>query len=174
MTSPNESVREDDESYGRDLPPGVSGPPGWLLTVIKDQKFAFLIVGGINTVVGTLWYWVFWALLKDVGGKYAHYVALVPTYVFSILCAFVLYRKLVFKVKGHVLRDLLRFSSVYVTTFLLNIPIMWLMKDVLGFHPMVSQIINVAVVTVSSFVFHKRFSFKRTDEENAADTGIDN
>lgn len=157
----------EDLDYGRELPPGVSGPPGWLLTVIKDQRFAFLLVGGVNTVVGTLWYWVFWALLKDVGGQYAHFVALVPTYIFSILCAFFLYRTLVFRVKGHTLRDLVRFSSVYITNFLLNIPLMWLMKDVLDFHPMVAQVLNTVIMTITSFVFHKRFSFKRTAAELA-------
>lgn len=163
----NTDADESSASFSRELPPGVSGPPGWLLSVIKDQRVAFLIVGGINTVVGTLWYWLFWFLLKDIGGRYAHFVALVPTYIFSILCAFVLYRKLVFKVRGHVLRDLVRFSSVYVTTFLLNIPLMWFIKDVLGFHPMIAQVLNTLVMTVSSFIFHKRFSFRRTAKELA-------
>lgn len=153
----------------RDLPPGVSGPPGWLLSVIKDQRVAFLFVGGINTVVGTLWYWLFWWLLKDVGGRYAHYVALVPTYVAAILCAFFLYRKLVFRVSGHVWRDLIRFSSVYLTTFLLNFPLMGLMVDVIGLSPMWAQVVNVFITTVASYVFHKRFSFKRTDAERAAE-----
>lgn len=116
-------------------------------------------------MVGTLWYWLFWALLRDVGGRNAHFIALVPTYVFAILSAFILYRKLVFRVEGHTVRDLLRFSTVYITTFLANIPLMWLMKDRLGFHPMVAQVLNTGVVTVASFVFHKRFSFKRTADE---------
>ena len=34
-------------------PPGVeSGPPGWLLRVIQDQRIAFLVVGLVNTAIG--------------------------------------------------------------------------------------------------------------------------
>lgn len=131
------------------------------------------MVGGVNTVVGTLWYWLFWFLLKDVGGRFGHYIALVPSYILSILCAFFLYRTIVFRVKGHVLRDLLRFASVYVTTFLLNIPLLALMTDVLGMSPMWAQVVNVAVMTVTSYVFHKRFSFRRSAAERAAEESAD-
>lgn len=154
---------------GRDLPPGISGPPGWLLKVIRDERVAFLLVGGVNTVVGTVWYWVFWSLLKNTG-RWAHIYSLVPTYLAAILCAFFLYRTLVFRVKGHVWRDLLRFSSVYLTTFLINIPLQGLLTDVLGLHPMVSQVINVGITTVMSYVFHKRFSFRRTARDLEEDS----
>jgi len=30
-------------------PVGMSGPPGWLLRVVRDQRVAFLVVGAINT-----------------------------------------------------------------------------------------------------------------------------
>ncbi len=151
----------------RDLPPGVSGPPGWLLTVVKDQRVAFLIVGGINTIQGTLWYWVFYALLGPLAGSFGHMVALVPTYAAAIFCAFLLYRKFVFKVKGHFVRDLLRFSTVYLTMFLINIPMLGLLVNVLHLSPYVAQVLNVAVTTVASWVFHNRFSFRRTESELA-------
>ena len=159
-----------DEEVEAKAPPGVSGPPGWLLKVVRDKRLAFLMVGGVNTVVGTLWYWLFWFLLKDVSERFGHYIALVPSYIMSILCAFFLYRTVVFRVKGHLLRDLLRFSSVYVTTFILNIPLMALMTDVLHISPMWAQVLNVAVMTVTSYVFHSRFSFKRTDAETSVES----
>lgn len=155
------------DGLDRDLPPGVSGPPGWLLSVVKDQRVAFLIVGGVNTIQGTLWYWIFFALLGPLFGRLGHMVALVPTYAAAIFCAFLLYRKFVFKVKGHFVRDLLRFSTVYLTMFLINIPVLWLLVDVLHLSPYVAQVVNVAVTTVSSWVFHKRFSFRRTTSELA-------
>jgi hypothetical protein len=34
-----------------DLPP-ESGPPGPLMRLVHDQRVAFLVVGGINTIVG--------------------------------------------------------------------------------------------------------------------------
>lgn len=173
MTSHAAEPAETPDDDAPQAPPGVSGPPGWLLKVVRDQRVAFLMVGGVNTVVGTLWYWLFWFLLEDVGGRFGHYFALVPSYILSILCAFFLYRTVVFRVKGHVFRDLLRFSSVYVTTFLLNIPLLGLMTDVLGMSPMWAQVVNVAVMTVTSYVFHKRFSFRRSPAEKAADEVVE-
>ena len=81
----------------------------------------FLMVGGVNTVVGALWFVLFDALLGHRWNGWGHYPALVLTYVFSILCAFVLYRKVVFRVHGHVWRDLMRFASVYVVAFVINL-----------------------------------------------------
>lgn len=159
------AAHDDQVLENRDLPPGVSGPKGWLFKVIKNEKLAFLFVGGVNTVVGTVWYAVFYWMMRGVGGRLGHYLALVPTYIASILCAFFLYRTLVFRVRGHVLRDLLRFSSVYLTTFLVNIPLMAVMTELLHLSPIVAQVVNVIITTITSFVFHKRFSFRRSPSE---------
>ena len=42
---------------------------------------------------------------------------------------------------------------------------MWLMADVLGLPAIWAQVVNVAVSTVVSYVFHKRFSFHRSETE---------
>lgn len=38
---------------------GMSGPDGPLLRLVRDRRLAFLIVGGVNTAVGFLWFVLF-------------------------------------------------------------------------------------------------------------------
>ena len=86
---------------------------------------AFLVVGVINTVVA---FGIFVACSESVGhffdqrfGKVAgSLVTLGITHVLSVLFAFVMHRRFVFRVRGHVLRDLMRFESVYLTALGIN------------------------------------------------------
>ncbi len=139
----------------------MEGPPGWLLTVLKDRRVAFLLVGAVNTAVGGLWFVLFDTLLGAWWNGAGHYVALVLTYVAAILFAFVLYRTVVFRVHGHWWRDLVRFSSVYVFSFFLNLALFAVLFSVLGIAPIVAQLVNIVVIAVVSYVLHGRFSFRR-------------
>lgn len=128
---------------------------------MRDRRIAFLLVGGVNTVIGALWFLLFDYLLGARFGGHGHYPALVATYIAAILCAFVLYRRLVFRVHGHVLRDLSRFSTVYLSAFAVNIVLLGLLVDGLGWRPFASQCLITFVTTIFSWVGHNRFSFKR-------------
>ncbi|MCU1538523.1 MAG: hypothetical protein JWP82_2874 [Humibacillus sp.] len=150
----------------RDLPPGVGGgEDGVLLRLIKDRRVAFLFVGALNTAIGTIWFALFDWWLGARWNGYGHYPALVITYAVSILCAFVLYRKIVFKVHGNVWRDLRRFATVYLSSFAVNLVLLWVMIHVFHWHPFLSQCLITFVTTIFSWVGHNRYSFKRADDE---------
>ena len=51
-----------------DLPPEAA-PPGPLIRLVRDQRVAFLVVGGINTVVG---FAIFVACSESVGHLVDH------------------------------------------------------------------------------------------------------
>ena len=148
------------------LPPGVSGEDGLLLRIFKDRRVAFLFVGGLNTAIGTMWFLLFDWWLGAKWNGYGHYPALVITYVFSILCAFVLYRKIVFKVHGNLWRDLGRFSTVYISAFAVNLVLLWVMIHVFHWHPFLSQCLITFITTIFSWVGHNRYSFRRPDAES--------
>lgn len=145
-------------------PGGMQGPQGPLFRIIKDRRVLFLMVGGVNTLVGTLWFVLFDVLLGHRWNGWGHYPALVLTYVFSILCAFVLYRKLVFRVHGHVWRDLMRFASVYVLAFFINLALLAVLVNGLHWPAIVSQFIIVFVTTALSWFGHSSFSFRRSGD----------
>jgi putative flippase GtrA len=95
-----------------ELPVGVSGAPGRLLTVARDQRVVFLAVGAVNSASGFFWFALFYWL---VGQRYGYLTALALAHVTSVSCAFWLYRHLVFRVRGHIWRDLARFETVYLS-----------------------------------------------------------
>jgi len=144
-----------------EAPPGVAGPDGPLLRIIKDRRVAFVVVGGVNTVVGFGWFTLFtFALERWIG----YMGVLVLAQVVSVLCAFVLYRRFVFRVRGHVMRDLLRFSMVYVVAFAVNAVLLPLLVEVAGLPVLLSQALIVVVTTVVSYLGHRYFSFARKKE----------
>jgi putative flippase GtrA len=148
-----------------DLPP-ESAPPGPLIRIFQDQRLAFLVVGGINTVVG---FAIFVACSESVGhfvdhrfGKVAgSLVTLGITHVLSVLFAFVMHRRFVFRVRGAMLRDLVRFWSVYLTAGGINLVALPVLVG-LGLQRIPAQAIIVASTTLLSYFGHRHFSFRRS------------
>lgn len=147
-----------------DLPP-ESAPPGPLMRLIRDQRIAFLVVGGINTVVG---FGFFVACSLTVGhsvderfGKVAGSLVTVGvSHVLSVLFAFGMHRRFVFRVRGHVMRDLVRFESVYLTGLGINAVTLPVLVE-LGLSRIAAGAIIVASTTLLSYFGHRYFSFRR-------------
>jgi len=147
-----------------DLPP-EQAPPGPLLRVLRDQRVAFLIVGGINTVVGfgffvladlTVGRWVDTAA----GAVAGSLVTLGIAHVLGVLFAFVMHRRFVFRVRGHLLQDLVRFESVYLVSLAINAITLPLLVAV-GVPRLLAQASITAATTILSYVGHRYFSFRR-------------
>jgi|SRR5450631_293088 len=139
-------------------PAGISGPPGWFLRVVRDQRVAFLIVGAINTVVG---YLCFAGILTILGQR--HYLAaLACAHVVGVLFAFVLYRFVVFRVRGHLLADLWRFETVYLSALAVNFVLLPVLVELAHLPVLLAQALIVFVTSVMSWVGHKNYSFRRT------------
>ena len=138
-------------------PGGMSGPPGWLLRVVRDQRVAFLVVGGINTVVGLLAFAAFLVLL----GQQRYLTVLVCAHVVSVLIAFVLYRLVVFRVRGHLLADLWRFETVYLSALAVNLVLLPLLVELAHLPVLLAQALIVVVTSVMSWLGHKNYSFRR-------------
>ncbi|MCV7196617.1 GtrA family protein [Mycobacterium angelicum] len=152
-----------------DLPPEPA-PPGPLIRLVHDQRVAFLVVGVINTIVG---FALFIACSVTVGhvvdhrfGKVAgSLVTLGIAHILAVLSAFVLHRRFVFHVRGHVLRDLMRFWSVYLTALAINAVLLPVLVE-LGMNRVVGQAIIVAATTLLSYFGHRHFSFRRSATES--------
>ncbi|MGO9102065.1 MAG: hypothetical protein ACLP9Y_22425, partial [Mycobacterium sp.] len=69
-------------------PAGMTGVPGPLFRLIRDQRVAFLIVGGMNTAIGTAWFVLFLWLFPH--GAVGYLSALLCAHLAAVLCAFVL------------------------------------------------------------------------------------
>lgn len=147
----------------------ATNPPGWLLGAVKDQRLAFVIVGAVNTVIGFAAFFGFDDLYSAVvpgwQGVAHNTVVLASAHVVSVLCAFGLYRWLVFRVRGRVWRDLARFESVYLTSIAVNWVLLNLLVELGPLTPKVAQSLILVVTAVFSWFGHSYFSFRRPEDQ---------
>lgn len=141
------------------MPGGMTGQPGPLLRLVSDQRIAFLLIGGVNTAVGYGWFVLFNFLFRHVAFGYLWSLGF--AHIFSVLCAFVLYRRFVFRVRGHVWRDLGRFELVYLVSILINFAVLPLLVEFAHLNPLVAQASIIFLTTMISYFGHRRFSFRR-------------
>ncbi|WP_054811263.1 GtrA family protein [Nocardia arizonensis] len=132
--------------------------PGPLLRLVRRQEIAFAAVGGFNTLLG-MGLTVAW--LAVLGADTPPSVAVVLAYVIGIAVAFVLHRTLVFRVRGHVVRDFLRFCVVNSGGLLMNVVLLELAVTVLRFPDKPAAVVVMGLVAVASFFGHRYISFRR-------------
>ena len=145
--------------------PAEAALGGRLGKLLADQRVRFLIVGGINTLVGYLTYAVLFRLLEPhLSHAAAYMTALVGSYVVGMSVAFGLHRRFVFEVSGtgSVLADLWRFVLVNLGTIGLNAVLLPFFVEVVGLNAYVAQAISQLIAAVASYVGHRFFSFDRT------------
>jgi len=124
----------------------------------REQGLRFLIVGAFNTAFG----FGLFALMLHLAGDEVHYlVVLVFAMIVAVLVAFAAYRTFVFRVRGNVLRDLGRFSLVYVGVLAANVIALPLLVEVAGLPILIAQAIIVVGTVVANFLLHRSFSFRR-------------
>ena len=139
-------------------------------SLLRDQRVLFLIVGGINTALGlvvfigvdlTFGRVIDSAVNRTVGSIVT--LTLTLAHVISVIIAFILHRQLVFRVRGQVWLDFLRFQSVYAVTFTVNLVLLPILVAV-GVPRIAAQAAIVAAMTVISYFAHRHFSFRRKPE----------
>lgn len=133
-------------------------PPGPLTRLIGNQPLVFLLVGGFNTALGTAWF-IVWQLA--IGDALGYHAAILLGYVCNVVTAFCTNRYLVFRVRGHVLRDFWRFVVVNLSALGINLVAMTVAVSVLGFPPIPSQLVITFLTAVISFFGYRDFSFHR-------------
>ena len=160
MTSENPST----EAVG-----GMKGPDGPLLKLFRNRGFAFLIVGGINTAIGFVWFIAFTALFDAIapGSAWTVFATIGCAQWTSATCAFFLYRHLVFRVTGHFWLDYFRFLLVNATSAALNLLVVPPLKLWLGWNQIVAQFVFTFVIAIISWFGHSQFSFRRSKKDTA-------
>lgn len=123
----------------------------------RREQILYLVIGGWNTVFG---YGV-WAVLQYLLGSHLHYLLVVlMSWPIAVLNAYLGYRLVVFQSRGAVLRELPRFSLVYLASLVANLALLPLALATLPFNIYVIQALFTAAVVVASYLGHKYFSFR--------------
>ena len=121
------------------------------------EQVLYLVVGGWNTLFGYL----VWALMQYLLGGYLHYLVIVVlSWPIAVLNAYLGYRYIVFRSRGPMLRELPRFSLVYLATLIATLAALPIALHVLPFNIYVVQAVFAVVVVICGYLAHKYFSFR--------------
>jgi phosphoglycerol transferase len=124
----------------------------------KDERVRFLVTGGINTVVGYLLF----AAIQFLLGRYVGYIgSVLLSHLLASTVAFILYRRVVFRVRGSVILDFFRFQTIYALPLLINILALPFLVEVLGWNVYIAQAVVMGVTVTLTYLGHKFFSFRR-------------
>ena len=121
------------------------------------KKILYVIVGAWNTLFG---YGVFVLLQYYLSNQLNYILILVISYILSITNAFIGYKVFVFKTKGNILKEYLKFYLIYGGVFVFNILTLPFFVEVLLLDIYVAQAVVTFITIFGSYLLHKRFSFK--------------
>jgi len=132
--------------------------------VIKTHrtKITYLIVGGWNTLFGYASFSIIYFFLSQ---RLNPTVILTISYVLSITNAFIGYKVFVFRTRGNVLREYLRFYVVYGGAYVANLILLPVLMRALLLNVYIAQGLIVFLTVITSYIFHKRFTFYRHEHK---------
>lgn len=129
-------------------------------TLSSKRELRFLAVGAFNTAFN----WGVFVAFQLLLGKSNYLYSLINMYILGSIVGFFLYRKIVFKVSGNVLKDFGKYQLVSIGPFFANLLLLPIFVQVLGLGPVVAQTIFVIIITLWSYFGHRFYSFKRKSD----------
>ena len=130
----------------------------FIKTTIKKlfyrRDFRFLIVGGINTVVGysAFVFFVFFGFQYLIANTLSMIVGVINSYLWN--------RFFTFKSKNKALNEIVRFSFVYLLSYCVSMLLLYLLVGCLGVSAYFAGFLNIITITLISWFGHRDFSFK--------------
>lgn len=131
--------------------------------IISFQVQRFFFVGIWNTLFG---YFVFVALIYALPfGEDDSMLVLVLTYSISGLQSYFAQRILVWNSKAEIPMELLKFVSVTVAGFLINLVLLQLLQKIFTESILLAQLVAISMTTIATFFILKNFAFAETRQE---------
>lgn len=128
------------------------------------ETLRFLAVGGFNTFLG---FGLFALLQFLVGDQIGEVLVLLLAHLGASTIAFILHRRVTFRVSGNILVDYLRFQTVFVIPIGINLVILPFLTRIVGINVYVAQALITVMTVLISYFGHKYFSFRRKAEPGA-------
>jgi len=128
-----------------------------LAALLARQEVRFVLAGGWNTAFG---YGIYVTLYYLFHAR-VHYLAIaVVANILAITMAYATHKLFVFRTRGNVLREYLRFYGVYGLTALLGLAALPISIEILKIDPYVAPLVLLVLTVAVSYVGHKHFSFR--------------
>lgn len=124
---------------------------------LDSTKVRYLIVGIWNTLFGLAVFAALLFALEDITG----YVGVLTiSMVISVLQSHLTQRIFVWSTSSRYGKELLRFSSVYVAQYILNLSLLWFAVEICSFPVLNSQLFIAAGLIVIFYFVNKKWTFR--------------
>jgi putative flippase GtrA len=122
------------------------------------QPAKFLVAGAFNTALSLVVFGGLYLLLQDS----LHYTIIATlAYIISITNSFIVYKYLVFRSTGNILKEYFRSYLVYGVSFLVSMTMLVLLVEITGIHPIIAQCLTIVVVVFVSYFGSSKFTFRQ-------------
>ena len=123
----------------------------------------YLIVGVWATIVSFAANFVFERFILNPDIPWQNFLINTSGWVAGVLFAYPLNRKWVFQSKNpHIVSEFLGFAGSRISTWVLDVVIMWLTVNIMGMHFWIAKIfISTVLVTITNYVFSKLLIFRK-------------
>ncbi|WP_187355207.1 GtrA family protein [Paenibacillus tengchongensis] len=125
-----------------------------------SQSVRFIFVGILNTIVGFFAYAAYIFVLND-----SYIQALIFSHIVGVIHSYLWNNKWTFQQKSYNGKSIVKFVSVYIVTFFVNLLVLSILVDTIEINKLISQGLALFITTIFSFVGHKYWSFKSTTDE---------
>lgn len=123
-----------------------------------ERSARFVVIGGVNTLVGLgIYPLLLWAL-RPAGVGYMG--ALLIAQAFCLVFAYTTQKLFVFGTRGHIAREFVRFSSYYLGIYALNWAALPFLVEIVGIRPIIAQLGFGVITVIGSYIFHSRLTFR--------------
>lgn len=131
-------------------------------SIFLIQLFRYGIVGTISNLIG----YAIYLLATRLGGTPK--LTMTSLYAVVVLIGFLANRQFTFSYEGHIGMVAIRYLASQMLGYLLNLTLLLLFVDWLGFAHQIVQAVAIAVVAIFLFVLSRLFVFAPKRDENGA------
>ena len=124
-----------------------------------SDKIRFLFVGGFNAGVSYLIYSAFCIVLGDS----AYQIALAFAWAISSIVSYTTQKFLVFEGKGNWVKEYLKCCTTWFFSYLINAGLLEFIVKILHLNVFVAQIVATIVSAIFTYVFFKKFAFRKKE-----------
>jgi putative flippase GtrA len=120
------------------------------------RKLRFLLAGGYNTVFG---YLVFGALFFALGKTISYLLIALLAHLISLVNAFVVHRRLVFRSTGQWRASFIRFNLSQLSSLAFGMTCLYALVEFGRIKPLAAQALAMMITVPLTYLLHRRFSF---------------
>jgi len=130
------------------------------------EIITYIIVGGLNTIVSWMAYFLCVYTFLDAADSFEHFIANTISWIVGVTCFYPLNRKWVFRsTNPHVLKEFAGFAGSRLFTWILDVVVMWVTVNVMNVPEWIAKVfISAVLVTIINYVLSKVVIFRKRDE----------